>query len=1040
MTKDALADLIKGHKKDMDSARQILVGRSLGAEPGSDEQERIRDAILSHEVAIMDLWTYAFDKSSDNGASKKKFHELCGDCLQLLRALSEPEDEAELVLHRLKTLSYAYLGEKGEQAQALARIWGEIRHAGDSWRDVVLSSILSAILLLVRKTSLEDLNRAAESIQELRNAQAEMEGPYLESLDAEHKRGAAFELASMYHLAKCVELTAEYMQRGSDRRTRVMLDMQIDKAVSYCERCGHRDLEMVERMLHLMFKKMIENSIWSVAYRAGPVKEFAHASVKSANPVFELLYPQRAAVLERGLLDPASRAAVVSMPTSSGKTLMAELKIVQAVREAPSSWVAYVAPTRALVNQAASRLRQDLKGLEITVEKMSGALDLDEFEQNMIGSNRRFNVLVLTPEKMSMMIRRRGDLRESLSLAVIDEAHNLSEDQRGLRLEMLLATLKSALSTNLLLLTPFIPNVEQVARWLDPEAAKTIKLDMTWRSGNSVVGLYYPKGRGKSVSTNFLPLLYAPSAGTASRKIENQELKICDVESDYTMSKIKGTKYVLTSIVAQQLAARGNVLVLAPRVADTWKMAKELASLMPKRDEFDKRILLVKKFIGVELGQDFPLIGYLERGIGVHNAGMPEEVRQLVEWLMEEDLIKVLVSTTTLAQGVDFPVSSVLISSLSPGGAGMRPHEFWNIAGRTGRVGQNGAGFVGIAAKGQKTQDALRATRFVERQIRDTASAMKNLAKELARGSDLHTLASDPVWSNFVQYISHMYTQSNDLRDFASRIEFHLRNTYGYQHLGPDSQQALTRAVDEYGKLLDGKKDFSRMSNMTGFSPETAEAVSDSVESMKMQGSDWTVSGMFGDSSRLEALVRTMTEKMPEIREISEVKASQKTISPLDLSMIIRDWVSGKPITHISEKYFGGTGVDSLSQCVGALHGKVLQYATWAMSAIHQAYRARLEPESRSNLPAMVYYGVDSDAAILMRMNGMPRSLSTGIGGMYERDHKDLYGAQSSYVLGWLNDLPDGKWTRPETDAGLSGTEYKQIWRRLAGLDHATGR
>ena len=1036
MTKDALADLIKGHKKDMDSARQILVGRSLGAEPGSDEQERIRDAILSHEVAIMDLWPYAFDKSSDNGASKKKFHELCGDCLQLLEALSEPEDESDLVLHRLKTLSYAYLGEKGEQAQALARIWGEIRHAGGSWRDVVFSSILSAIMLLVKKSSLEDLDRAAESIQRLRGMQEEMEGPYLESLDAEHKRGAAFELASMYHLAKCVEITAEYMHSGSDRNTRVILDMQIDRAVSYCERCGHRDLEMVERMLHLMFKKMIENSIWSVASRAGPVKEFAHASVKSANPVFELLYPQRAAVLERGLLDPASRAAVVSMPMSSGKTLMAELKIVQAVREAPLSWVAYVAPTRALVNQAASRLRRDLKDLKITVEKMSGALDLDEFEQNMIGSNRRFNVLVLTPEKMSMMIRRCGDLRESLSLAVIDEAHNLSEDQRGLRLEMLLATLKSDPSTSLLLLTPFIPNVEQVARWLDPEAAKTIDLDMTWRSGDSVVGLYYPTGSKKSVYTNFLPLLYAPSAGTASRKIENRELKICDVElSDYTMSKIKGTKYVLTSIVAHQLAARGNVLVLAPTVPDTWKMAKELGRLMPERHELDERLSLVKKFIGAELGRDFPLVGYLDRGVGVHNAGMPEEVRQLVEWLMEENLIKVLVSTTTLAQGVDFPVSSVLISSLSKAATGMRPHEFWNIAGRTGRVGQNGAGFVGIAASGQNTPDALRAARFVKKQVGDTVSKMKKLAEEIAKGADLHTLASDPVWSSFVQYISHMYTQSNDLRDFASRIEFHLRNTYGYQHLEPNSQQALTRAVDEYGKLLDGKKAFSRLSNMTGFSPETAEAVSESVESMKMQGSDWTVSGMFGNSSRLEALVRTMTEKMPEIGEISEVKASQRTLSPLDLSMIIRDWVSGKPITHISEKYFGGTGVDSLSQCVGALHGKVLQYATWAMSAIHQAYRTRLESESKSNLPAMVYYGVDSDEAILMRMNSMPRSLSVGMGRIYAREHKDLYGAQSSYVLGWLNDLPDNEWISTETGAGPSGAEYKQIWRRLAGLD-----
>ena len=110
------------------------------------------------------------------------------------------------------------------------------------------------------------------------------------------------------------------------------------------------------------------------------------------------------------------------------------------------------------------------------------------------------------------------------------------------------------------------------------------------------------------------------------------------------------------------------------------------------------------------------------------------------------------------------------------------------------------------------------------------------------------------------------------------------------------------------------------------------------------------------------------------------------------------------------------------------------------MSAIHQVYRTRLEPESRSNLPAMVYYGVDSDEAILMRMNSMPRSLSVGMGRIYARGHKDIYGARSSYVLGWLDDLPDNEWIVPETKAGLSGSEYKLIWRRLAGLDCATGR
>lgn len=142
--------------------------------------------------------------------------------------------------------------------------------------------------------------------------------------------------------------------------------------------------------------------------------------------MLELLYPQKDAILNQGLLDPAHSAIVVNLPTSSGKTLVAEFKILQSLNQFENAWVAYVAPTKALVNQITRRLRNELgqEPLSLRVESMSGALDVDSYEQAMIDSSQ-FDILVTTPEKLNLLIRRglEATLDRPLALTVIDEAH-----------------------------------------------------------------------------------------------------------------------------------------------------------------------------------------------------------------------------------------------------------------------------------------------------------------------------------------------------------------------------------------------------------------------------------------------------------------------------------------------------------------------------------------------------------------------------------------------------------------------------------------
>ena len=76
-----------------------------------------------------------------------------------------------------------------------------------------------------------------------------------------------------------------------------------------------------------------------------------------------------------------------------------------------------------------------------------------------------------------------------------------------------------------------------------------------------------------------------------------------------------------------------------------------------------EKIRLVQDFLRTEISIDFELIHMLSRGVGVHHAGLSDEVRTLIEWLAEESRLRVLCATTTIAQGINFPVASVFLSS-----------------------------------------------------------------------------------------------------------------------------------------------------------------------------------------------------------------------------------------------------------------------------------------------------------------------------------------------------------------------------------------
>src|SRR5699024_5356132 len=107
----------------------------------------------------------------------------------------------------------------------------------------------------------------------------------------------------------------------------------------------------------------------------------------------------------------------------------------------------------------------------------------------------------------------------------------------------------------------------------------------------------------------------------------------------------------------------------------------------------DQRISDLQELIRKSVHSSYLLAEVISRGVAFHYGNMPQPVRQGVEELYRAGLIRFLVCTSTLLEGVNLPCTNIWIMNPRRGqGNPMTPFDFWNLAGRAGRWGAEFAG------------------------------------------------------------------------------------------------------------------------------------------------------------------------------------------------------------------------------------------------------------------------------------------------------------------------------------------------------------
>jgi hypothetical protein len=918
--------------------------------------------------------------------------------------------------------------------------------ATSSWRDQLVLGVFSAFIRLIRKANgWGDINVALEDIEQLRQLQRTYEDQYLhEQGDTGEQAQAAMELVGLYHLAQIVTTTGEYLRRGQESIVPIhlRLDRHHERALTAFEAARTPLLSHMADLLWAGCKELSYNAIWThihtgVGERLRDFVSFLANSSRS-HPLLEL-WPSQQRALQQNLLDPYPLAILVQMPTSAGKTLLAQFAIVQTLALTSTGTVAYIVPTRALVNQVTLDLRNDFSGLyvPIRVEQAVPAFELDPTEDRLL--DQPPHVLVTTPEKLDLLVRRDHPATRNLSLIVADEAHNIADINRGARLELLLGMIRrDRPQARFLLLSPFLPENEELVTWLG-EGRALPPITVNWKPSRKLIGAVFAEGRGRSRSLIFetLPSSHNMDISPGLRiKIGDREL--------ITSNTIAG----LTCSTVGALLKNGSVLVLCYGPADATERAQQISSFLPERG-VTPYADAVCRYLEAEFGYESNLIGYIRHGVVYHHAGLSHDTRWLIEGLIRRNEVQVVCGTTTLAQGVNFPISTVVIETLRKGRSGkLTFQEFWNIAGRAGRAMIDTVGTVAFPTRNDN--DKQNRIDFLQAEATEIASQLAKLitrADEIVRQFDdpvqlRETLRSSPELSALLQFLAHAVKVSG-YKDIADEVEDLLRASLVYHQVqgqGGDAVRRLVNLCRAYLRQIHGQAGLVKLADQTGFAtPSVGQLLGTAKQEREFtEPKNWEPDRLFGED--IEPLKRRI-ELIAELPEIQLGVGIGQPFSAERIARILRDWVQGDALDTLAQRYPVSDHEDQdrrVADFSRYLFGTLLGRASWGIGALeHVSLSGGDEHQIReadlSYVPSLIFFGVRRKEATWLRMVGVPRVAAEGLGRLWMQQRLN---EPTSYdeIRSWVTGLSDQSWQSVlKNRSHLTANDMRLIWREFTG-------
>lgn len=923
-----------------------------------------------------------------------------------------------------------------QEARSIVNNDWDATSVDSNWSATCKRQIARALLLLVRQTDQYDVIAANKAIQTLRETQASKKSE-ISKYAEESPSKTGFEIIGLYHLAHATARTAEYLATGkvSSESGRSLnfepeLKRLLVKAEEHIETAGSPESLLWCKAVGFCLWMIFDDSIWRRAHGISDTIDALLEELSSRdNPIFSLL-PSQQDALKLHLLDSTQIAVVLQMPTSAGKTLLAEFSILQAFEAyKDNTRVLYIAPTKALCTQTYRTLASDLAGLNIPVQLASSAFEEDPFEAALI-SSLESGVVVSTPEKVDLFLRTHPEWFETLKLVVVDEAHLISDKERGVRLELLLANIRRERPTaRFLLLTPFVDNAKKVANWLGGDRGAPINI--SWRPSRLMIGL--ASSSKKKEKLNFKIDWKEPHSGRTQPLPLNLSV---DLPESWTSSQAK------LIALNEKFSNLGLTLGMYPasraQAEDAAiKISKQPSPIKNKESpELNFAIALAE----AEYGNDSLLANCLREGTAFHHSALSPELRYLIEELGRTKQLRFLAATTTLAQGINFPVSTVLVHSVHKprGGGDLSPSEFWNIAGRAGRVGLADKGLIVFTNSKHRTKWEQYTKHLSESIVSALLSVLSNA---LSEPSLKEAYRKYPQVRPFIQYIAHAavtMTPTGALASLEEIIEASFANSISTSR---DERRALRHLATKYLSEISRKSiGYLKVSDSTGFGSFSFDTIFASISNDPIlnAGPKELINGGPDSLSHLVSMLAFLPELDLALGNGSGF------IDVHAVARVIDGWMSGRTVEELSSEFDGDDANDRIRKAGTYVFSKVSQTISWGAHAYMRGWALQNHDASENAatvdmmLPAFIQHGVNTPEAAVASLFGVPRLIAEPLAEIFRKKNGKLTPENVSALRHFVESSDDSLWSSVLENSKLKNKvapgEARLVWRKMRGL------
>ncbi|MFT0714633.1 DEAD/DEAH box helicase [Flagellimonas lutimaris] len=345
-----------------------------------------------------------------------------------------------------------------------------------------------------------------------------------------------------------------------------------------------------------------------------------------------------------------------SGPTSMGKSFIIKSFIRKVVGNKPPENIVIMVPTRALINQFSIDLNKELKDVlehyKYTVITNSNVSELPSTEQHYI--------FVLTPERLLSYLSQKKN--PSLAYLFIDEAHKLAaeKDSRAVTAYSAISkAIKGNPNLNLYFSSPNVSNPEVFLKLFKKDERQFFRTIETPVSQN----LFFVDLVQKKV-THYL-----------------------DQGNYFFEPKILINSETIYDMLSEIGGEDSNIVYCSSRFDAVDKAAKLYERNQNNQIEVSKNVRQVIRQIKAYIHKDYFLGEFLNKGIGYHYGTLPQIIRTKVEGLFKDREINFMFCTSTLLEGVNLPAKNVFIlNNRVHGNSFFKPIDFWNLAGRAGRL------------------------------------------------------------------------------------------------------------------------------------------------------------------------------------------------------------------------------------------------------------------------------------------------------------------------------------------------------------------